>query len=236
MNVHNVNEELVIDRVNELYTQVKKMNAHWLTCDCEHCRIDAVSYVLNRIPPCYIVSGRGVIYNTMENNSQLKADIDALVIEAMHIISSVKRPYHEQHEELKPLEKGPFYNFPTFFGAIYDGNTFQPLGNAQIVLKLDNYPAQMIDYTWSNPYYTSEMTKAVYSFLVKSQNAEKENTSSVFVFTVEVHLQGYESVSYSFSVPLISEGSMRSQSNSTYSLKIQDLFLFPSNTGTTMDD
>ena len=236
MNVHNANEELVINRVNELYNQVKAMDAHWLTCDCEHCRLDAISYVLNRNPPRYVVSGRGIIHNSIENDTQLKADIDALIIEAMHIISSVKRPYHEMHVE-KPIQaEGPFYNFPTFFGAVYDGNSFESLGNAQVTLKLDNYPAQMIDYTWSNPYYTADMTKAAYSFLVKPQKAEKENISSVFVFTLEVHLQGYDSVSYSFSVPLISEGTIRSSSNSTYSLKIQDLFLFPSNTENLMDD
>lgn len=236
MNVHNVNEELVIDRVNELYNQVSTMSAHWLTCDCEHCRLDAVSYVLNRIPPRYVVSGRGIIYSSIENDTQLKADIDTLVIEAMHIISSVKRPYHRMHDEKSAQDKGPFFNFPTFFGAVYDGNTFKPLGSAQVTLKLDNYSAQMIDYTWSNPCYTAEMTKGAYSFLVKPQKADKENISSIFVFSLEVHLQGYDPISYSFSVPLISEVSIRSSSNSTYSLKIQDLFLFPSNIENPMED
>ena len=119
---------------------------------------------------------------------------------------------------------------------MYDGNTFQPLGSAQVTLKLDNYSAQMIDYTWSNPCYTAEMTKGAYSFLVKPQKADKENISSIFVFSLEVHLQGYDPISYSFSVPLISEVSIRSSSNSTYSLKIQDLFLFPSNIENPMED
>ena len=51
MNLHNLMEEKVVKHVNELYDQMKDQKISWLSCDCEHCRLDTASYVLNRIPP-----------------------------------------------------------------------------------------------------------------------------------------------------------------------------------------
>ena len=51
MNIHNLMEEVVGHRINKLYNQIKEVNACWLTCDCENCRADAISYVLNRVAP-----------------------------------------------------------------------------------------------------------------------------------------------------------------------------------------
>lgn len=50
MKVLNYMEDLVITRTNELYDEVKEMDAPWLNCDCEHCRLDTISYALNRLP------------------------------------------------------------------------------------------------------------------------------------------------------------------------------------------
>ncbi|MBQ2571571.1 MAG: late competence development ComFB family protein, partial [Treponema sp.] len=61
-NIHNIMEEQVESRVNQLYDHVKGQNAPWLDCDCENCRKDTICYVLNRIPPRYILSGRGVTH------------------------------------------------------------------------------------------------------------------------------------------------------------------------------
>ena len=79
MNLHNLMEEKVVKHVNELYDQMKEQNISWLSCDCEHCRLDTASYVLNRIPPKYVVSGRGVSHNVSADDTQLKADIDVYV-------------------------------------------------------------------------------------------------------------------------------------------------------------
>ena len=98
MKVHNLMEEFVTQIVNELYDNLVENKARWITCSCESCRLDAISYVLNRIPPHYIISGRGVVYTAqMLNDPQLRADVSALSMEAIRIISSVQRPYHKIH-------------------------------------------------------------------------------------------------------------------------------------------
>ncbi|MBQ4553809.1 MAG: late competence development ComFB family protein [Spirochaetaceae bacterium] len=237
MNVHNLMEEKVFKHVNDFYDQMKNQNVSWLSCDCEHCRLDTASYVLNRIPPKYVVSGRGVSHNVSTDDTQLKADIDALVIEGIQAISNARRPYHAQkNNKNTDNSENPAYNFPTFIGAVYDGGTFEPIAGAKVVLKQNNELCEMVDYTWQNPNTTSALTKGVFSFWVKPICAEKSGENQVFNFTIEVSADGFETISYDFSVPLVSDSQPQRALNSTYSLKVQDFYLFPVGFDNSMDD
>lgn len=238
LQVHNLMEEQVIARINELYDQVKEMNPSWLTCDCENCRIDTVNFVLNRIPPKYVVSGRGVTHNSaLLNDTQLKADIDALGIEGIRLVSAAKRPYHNAaHKIEKNVSHGPVFNFPTFIGNIFDGATFEPLNGAKILLKQDNEQAQMMDISWANPTQTFAATKGSYTFWVKPVIANADKESKEFHFSLEVTAAGYSPITYSFDVPLVSDSNNHQELNSTYSLKIQDLFLFRADIENPMED
>ena len=68
MNVHNLMEEIVKQRVDQLYENAKNEKVEWLSCDCENCRLDTVSFVLNRIPPKYVVSGRRLFLSRRPRN------------------------------------------------------------------------------------------------------------------------------------------------------------------------
>jgi competence protein ComFB len=230
MKVHNIMEEYVKSRIELLYNQLNQNKPSWLTCDCDICRDDAISYVLNRIPPRYIVSGRGAVHNSdLLNNSQINADVDALGLEGIRLINSVQRPYHKTPAAKKNDEHtaaGPSFNFPVFIGGVYDGMTFEPLTDAQISLKNESCTAEMIDRTWSNPCSTYKSTRGAYSFWVKPIAAEKSDISRHFHFTLEVTAEGFTRVNYGFDIPVVSETDRRLEMNSSYSLKIQDLFLF----------
>lgn len=230
INIHNMMEELVIDRINVLYDQVKSSGSTWLTCDCENCRLDTVSYVLNRVPPRYAVSGRGVTYNTkIMNDTQLTADIDKLGIEGMRLVSSAKRPYHKTGRAV-PTTDTPIistvYNFPTFIGNVFDGSSFEPLTDATITLIQDDKLAEMMDVTWPNPSKTFSATQGNYTFWVVPTPAERENEEKIFQFTVNVTAPNYNPVTYTFELPITSESFDRREFNSTFSYKIKDLFLF----------
>lgn len=231
MNIHNIMEERVFSRINELYDQIKEKETAWLTCDCENCRLDTISYVLNRVPPRYVVSGRGVTHNSaaLHTDNQLSVDIDRLGLEGMRMVSTAKRPYHKSARLISftfPETKTPVFNFPTFIGTVYDGSTFEPLVNAQITLKKNGELASMMDSSWANPCKTYIQTRGNYSFWVEPEATQNEKESKEFTFTVEVSSDGYTPTEYSFSIPLVSETNDRRELNSTYSLKIQDLFLF----------
>ena len=218
MNVHNLMEDLVIQNVGIMYDQVKEAKAAWLTCDCENCRLDTVSYVLNRIPPKYIVSGRGVTHASETlNNKQFMADV-----------SSTKRPFHtnDRKDCTVVADNKPSYNFPTFTGTILDGSTFEPIIGALVTIKMDGKPVEMIDKTWSNPYTTCRSTHGTFSFWAKPIPADAEGEQNRFVFTFEISAQGYTSTVYNIGVPVISEGSSRKEIDSTYFLKLKDFILF----------
>ena len=238
MNVHNLMEEVVIYRINNLYEQVKEFKTSWLTCDCENCRLDTISYVLNRIQPKYVVSGRGVLHakDVMED-PQVKADIDAIGIEGIRIVSTTKRPFHSSLRiecEVQKSDK-PVFNFPTIQGTILEGNTFEPLIGATVTLKANGEPVEMSDMTWANPINTYNSTKGTYSFWPKAAAAKKVNESQKFNFTIEVSRPGYDSITYSFSTTLTSEGMVKGELDTTVSVKVMGLVMFKSDIKNSME-
>lgn len=229
MNVHNLMEEIVVQSVNNLYDQVKKEGISWLSCDCENCRLDTVSYVLNRIPPKYVVSGRGVTHASESlNNSQLKADLESLVLEGMRTVNGTKRPYHSATRRectIEPSSK-PAFNFFTLTGTVLDGTTFEPLINADVTLKCDGKLAEMVDVTWANPYKTVKSTKGSFSFWMKSIKAKKAGETKTFDISIEISAPDYEPLIRHFEFPVTSEGAVRNELDSTCGIKINDLVLF----------
>lgn len=240
MKIRNLMEDLVEDKVNKLYDDLKKYNTVWLSCDCENCRLDAMAFVLNRIPPKYIISSRGITHNAADQNlTQIKADIDTLAMEGIRLVSSSKRPTHNLNSTSEALYisgASPYFFFPVFTGTVMDGTTFEPLANVSITLSQSGKPVDMIDQTWNNPAKTYQSTKGTYSFNVKPVEAKEENETRQFEFSVLVEADGYESVSYAFSIPVTSETLRQTRGLSLYSLKIQDLFLFPKGLSNPMED
>lgn len=232
VNIHNMMEEHVVSRVNELYEQLKENGCAWLECDCENCRLDTITYVLNRITPKYVVGGRGITHNTaqIKSDSQLMADLDRIGLDGIRLVNSAKRPYHKS---AKLNASGdwettiPTYTFPTFLGTIYDGSTFEPLDNASVTLKMsDGKNATMMDASWSNPCKTFAKTSGTYSFWVAPEACLKENETREFSFTLDIEREGYTPISYSFSISLVSKAEDPHKLNSACSLKVQDLFMF----------
>ena len=232
MNVHNMMEDLVAAEINALYDQVKKAKSPWLTCDCKNCRLDTISYVLNRIPPRYVVSGRGVTHsNEIFADHQLIADISAVAMDGIRIISSTKRPFHSlPREECEvQLEENPSFNFPTFTGTILDGNTFEPISGAKVLLKLDGKEVEMVDMTWANPTQTFQSTRGAFTFWARSLPAEKAGESRKFEFELEIEAEGYEKSYHYFDVPIISDSATKTELNTACSIKIRDLVIFKRN-------
>ena len=228
MNVHNQMEEIEIKITNRLFDQVKELDPPWFSCDCENCRMDAISYVLNRVPPKYVVSGRGVTYNSQVlSENQVQADLEALSLEAIRIVNTVKRPYHNATALKKQTAiTAPIFNFPLITGTVLDGTTFEPLYGATVELKQDGKLVTMMDASWNNPAKTYQTTKGTYTFWLKPYNADKEGENKSFNFTIEISAPDYESTTYALCVPVVSAIGGIKELNSTYSLKVQDLFLF----------
>lgn len=230
--VHNLMEEIVIFRVNQLYDEVKQMGSKWLTCDCENCRTDCVNYVLNRISPRYIVGARGATYNAeLLNGGQMNADVDTLALEGMRIVAATTRSFHQEEVFVLSEDEDCYFNFPVLFGSIFEGKTFEPLSGAKILLTMQNSLVQsvkvpMMCVSWENPISTFQSTKGKFTFWPQAIPATTLGEKKSFLFTVEISKEGYETVYHSFTVDLTSQKKLEKEMNSVNSFKIQDLYLF----------
>lgn len=228
MKIHNLMEEYVSNHVNKLYDEFERERPVWLRCSCGDCRMDVTSYVLNRVPPRYVVSGRGVVHSeSVLSDAQLRADVDTLTLEGIRLINALSRPYHKvQRSMSQETTDEPSFNFPVFMGNVLDGSTFEPVSNACVTLKMDDENAIMLDKTWSNPCTTCQATKGVYSFWVRPMPAAQVDEAQKFVFTIMIKAEDYSPATYSFDLTIVSEKCRNMEMDSSFSLKIQDMFLF----------
>lgn len=226
MNIHNILENEVISCVNKTFENLKNIKPAWFTCDCEQCRLDTAAYVLNRIPPKYIVSGRGLTHVLSQNDSQSSIDMDALVMEGAKKVVTHARPFHASGAKDKSRNTGPVFNFPLFIGDICNGLNFEPVSEAVITLNRDGKPCEMIDHTWPNPTTLTEHTKGKYTFWVKPEPAQSLNETKSFHFKIEITADGFEKNIYTFDVPVSSSEAPLYEPSTVNSLKIENLYLF----------
>ena len=231
MNVHNLMEELVYNEVNGLFDTALLNKAPWLTCSCSQCRLDTICYVLNKIPPRYIKSGRGLAYSQVEESidkCQLSADINKIGLEGMKQVLAKQRPHSV--EDLN-LPDTPVFNFPTFVGRILDGLTFEPIENVEVHLLLDSKKAESINISWENPYKISSHTPGTFTFWVKPIGTPKKDIKKVFPFEVNIEQDGYDPVHYFFELGITSETVIRTAYSADHAYILPDLHIFPIDDG-----
>lgn len=232
MKIHNIMESYIINRTNALYDDFVEMKNSFLTCSCENCRLDTICYVLNRVQPKYVVSGRGMTYANLALNGQMKADIDAMIIDGIRVVNAAKRPYHDQRKLQDTTANTPAFTFPVFMGAVYDGHSFEPLSGVSIELSADGKLVPMEDASWENPTLTYKPAKGSFTFKPASIPAEKEGETREFHFTITIRSADYQPLIYSFTIPLTSN----KEEAPFISLKLQDSYMFSANEINSMEE
>ena len=82
----NIMEIIVVDKINEMMNDLD-------CCKCDQCQMDIASYVLNRLPPKYIVTTKGEIFSNLDLlGVQYTAVIITMIMEAAAVIK--KNPRH----------------------------------------------------------------------------------------------------------------------------------------------
>jgi len=224
MNIHNILEDEVILSVNRTFDNLKEVKPDWFTCECEQCRLDTAAYVLNKLSPKYIVSGRGLTHVLSENESQSSIDVDALIMEGLKKVLAHARPFHAS--EAADKASGPVFNFPLFIGTVCNGLTFEPVSDSVLTLSKDGIPCEMIDHTWTNPTTLTSHTKGKYTFWVKPEPVESPDETKCFQFKLEINAEGFESTVYTFDLTLTASETAVYEPNTINSLKIENLYLF----------
>ena len=226
MNVHNIMESIVIDTVNEIFEDKRKDGFE--IAHCLQCRLDVACYVLNRIKPEYIISGRGLLH--FEDNYhellQTKVDMVTLINAGIKIVQQTKRPYYNVKETAKNISTRYLYNFPSIIGSVLMGDNFVPAENISINLYFENTLAQMIDITWQNPFTVVKSTKGSYSFMPAPIPADEENEERIFHFELRIEEENYDPINHFFELKLKSQKNMVTTFSIDRTYKIEGLYLF----------
>ena len=157
MPLQNLLEEIV-DNVTK---EILKKEGEWDSLIAV--KDDIVAYVLNRIPPQYVTSERGILHGQIASKYKIqqKTDIIIGVHEAIDIIK--KRRGTAVNNDNLPVS--PVFNvLQHIVGSVADEETLSPIFDVNVSLLFDGEMAKMIDSNWVNPYITNVAKKGYYHF------------------------------------------------------------------------
>jgi len=229
MEVHNVLEDIVINKVNEIcdLKAERENNERYANYQC---RLDVACYVLNRVAPEYVVSSRGIahIESDYMNRMQLEADLVTLINEGIQKVLTTQRPYAEQNAEFpRPKPKGYFYNFPTIIGRVFNGVNFEPISSAKVYLYENNDLVNMIDPNWQNPYDLATQTAGTFTFWPQPQKTDDKDKRDIVEFEIAIENDKFEPLHHFFRIEVHSENEYIDALHLSRTFKIKDLYLFP---------
>lgn len=225
MEIHNLMEELVVTVVDEAIAEDAAGDHRY--CTSPDCRTDVICYVLNRMTPRYVSSGRGFAHlvETLESDTQVAVDLVRLAHEGLQRVTAVRRTWYDS--ERRGSVDGACYNFPTIQGRVLDGAGFMPLASATVTLVMDDAPIPMYDTRWTNPYTIDARTPGTYIFWPASVPAAETDASASFELHLRIEAPGYESLTHQFSLEL----ERAEHPDPVFSLerehRLPDLYLFP---------
>ena len=227
MRVHNLVKDLVVQKVEELYSDTSQLQILALDQD-PGSKFDVICYVLNRTPAMYVVSGRGIAHNeTLDYQKKVQqlADITRLVKEGMESVGRHRRARTEG--TFGPEHQGPFFNFPSIIGRMFNGVNFEPVHDLTVGLYQDGQLVKVIDPNWQNPYRLVLNTAGTYLFWPHPQTAGPGEQSRSVELELRVDDSRFEPLHYFFSITVTAEPEFIDFVNTTASTRLKDLYLFP---------
>jgi competence protein ComFB len=226
MNVHNMMESIVLETVNEIFEDKRKEGFEMV--DCLQCRLDVACYVLNRIKPEYIISGRGLLHfeDNYHEHLQTKVDMVTLVNAGIKKVVKTKRSYYNSKDTNKNISTRYMFNFPSIMGTALRGDTFVPVNDISVSLLFENTPAKMIDNTWQNPFSIVNSTHGSYTFMPEPVAADEEDEERLFHFEIRIEDEKYEPINHFFEFKLKSEKNIVTTFSIERTQKLEVLYLF----------
>lgn len=165
---------------------------------------DVAAYVLNRVPPRYIVSERGFTRiaseawladdtESFEMSNDLIPVVELLILinKAIDVVTRRRSGLGEiDSSEAEPLltPDGKLlyrHSFPQVVGRAVDHQTREPVIGAAITLQVDSDGPASSEPGWHNPYHTNDGTKGYFSFWPRSVHRPGEKHEFRLTLTFE---------------------------------------------------
>lgn len=232
MIIKNAMEDIVINAVIELY---KDYDEKLLKCGAYI--EDVVCYVLNRVPPKYITSGRGVLHFELEkeDNTQQLADIYSLINEARDIICKRRQDKTHLFEEDDFFFKDNvihtkeyYLNFPYFTGRIITSDKNISDDETSILLSIEIngkwQKAEMLSQNWQNPFIAGKHTYGYYTFWVNPIKAaqQKSTVEEKISFKLNFSNKNYEPIERVVELKIVPERAKYLTVRAGYAVRLDD--------------
>jgi competence protein ComFB len=231
MDIHNTNEDIVLDKVQAIFDEIEKSGNPDKFCMCEQCRVDIICYALNRIEPYYIVSNRGLtrLEMTGVKRQQIEADVATLIYKGIRLVNHNLRPTasHDVSISEKPKNNSPVFDIPTISGRIFDGVSFEPAVNIEVALYSEGELVPARNSNWQNPYTIIPVTPGVFSFWPAPIITKEADVSKDFKYSIKVNSPSYEVLNHHFTITSVSKYLGPHSQTLNRSYKMPDLYLFP---------
>ncbi|AEF84482.1 conserved hypothetical protein [Treponema primitia ZAS-2] len=229
MEIHNTTEDIVFTTIDEICASIESKGNPDKLCLCERCRTDVACFVLNRVPPYYIISNRGAARIEQETikKQQSAADTATLVFEAFKRVSHNQRPNSNHSQPEAKTKDLPAFNIPTIVGRVFNGINFSPMANVSVELWRDGILVPMKDQGWQNPYSLVANTQGTFTFWPESIPADTADIRKPFEYSIRIESEGLETLNHFFQVPVVSESRSAGSFSMGRTFKLPDLYMFP---------
>lgn len=233
MEIHNLMEDLVLSTVDELFdAQAQGTTGGW--CTCRQCRMDVACFVLNRLKPEYVLSGRGVAYSEQDYQEKLQrvADVVSLVKEGWARINAAPRPNHTRDGDATSSAgcdgtfDGPVFNLRPIMGRLFNGLTFEPISSVEVSLNDEHGLVRMMDSNWLNPYPLVSNTGGTFTFWPFPVGASSIGETRAFSFTINASPAGFEPLSHYVEFTVQAEARPICQLSMQTVHRLPDLYVF----------
>jgi competence protein ComFB len=231
MDIHNTNEDLVFESVQNIFDEIQKSGNPEQFCMCYQCRIDTICYTLNRIEPNYIVSNRGFtrIEQSGIKRQQTEADITSLIYKGLRLVNHNLRPTaaHDGTGIIAHKINHPLFDIPTIAGRIFNGISFEPIVGVDVTLFYKGELVMMRNSNWQNPYTMVPSTPGVFSFWPAPITADVPDITKEFKFSLKVNSPDFEPLNHFFTISAISKFHSPQSYALNRTFKLPDLYIFP---------
>lgn len=166
---------------------------------------DVAAFVLNRVPPRYVMSERGFLRLTLEHLDDDDHDRSlANVIELMMLVNrgvelvqgrrslpDAPDPRRDEGDRVIGLGESVLgavefvHNYPQIIGRTVDARSGEPVLGATVTMYVNGDLAPAAGAGWINPYVTNGQTRGHFSFWPRPIRSERHERSDEVLFTVE---------------------------------------------------
>jgi competence protein ComFB len=233
MRIHNLLEEVVIDRINDFLKEYGDRKTADELAIVEEYKLDVACYVLNRIDPVYVVSGRGLAYLDLDYIEKLQRDADlvTLIHQGIERVTTVQRPHYEKRKTTgQEVPRGFFFNFPIVKGRVFNSLNFEPVHDIDVELLLGRERVPMIEETWANPCRIVQHTAGNFYFWPKPVAAAHEGAIDRREFEIAIMADAFEEIRHFFFVEVVAETGIIDYFRVNKILTLKDLYLVPRET------